>query len=682
MTPERWDRVKKIFADALDQKPADRDIFLRAVCGDDESLRAEVASLLARQSSQPFFKNPFPLCVSPPAGEETKTHVPHEPGSQDKRVPPVSSEDMEGRRIGPYEITRQIGQGGMGSVYLAFRADRAFEKQVAIKFLRSKAQRPDLMGRFHRECRILASLEHPNIARLYDAGTTEDGLPYFIMEYVDGEPIDVWCDRHKLTVSQRLRLFKTVCDAVHYAHQHQVIHRDLKPSNILVARDGTTKLLDFGIAKTLHSDDEQTARTLTRTGDILLTPEYASPEQIRGEPATSASDIYSLGVVLYGLLTARHPYKLTSWVFYDIVRVICEEPPSKPSEAVKRDDDNLTSQEELNANTSAAARSRVREGSPADLSRRLKGDLDNILLKALSKDPFERYRSAQQFGMDLDSHLDAQPVLARAESILQRFSRMAFRRRMEILVALVTLAGVATGAIEVRLLFGIYLLIGLTLFGMWFGATSPKIGRWLDEYVWSNPAIVALGVLPIALAKFGFDFGRGYAHARAQHRAGTAVVPETVRHPSGMDVIPPILLVLCAVLSAFVIGWLLHWLTRERFGGRLVLALESVRPRDHKIIVTTLLGLAVISLLVAVGVGLEIEHRNTVVTLVTLLLLMAVNALVVVAGLYASLRIEVRQNGIVMQGGFIHGRRSLLIAGNRIDLSGSGKRMPMLWCSK
>jgi serine/threonine protein kinase len=557
MTPERWDRVKKVFSDALEQRPADREIFLTTVCGDDESLRAEVASLLARQSGEPLSKNPLPLCDFPPEEEETREQVEHEPRPEGRRHPLAASEGMEGRRIGPYEIAQQIGQGGMGSVYLAFRADHAFEKQVAIKFVRPNAQRPDLMGRFHRECRILASLDHPNIARLYDAGTTDEGLPYFVMEYVDGEPIDAWCDRQSLTVDQRLRLFKTVCDAVHYAHQHQVIHRDLKPSNILVMSDGTAKLLDFGIAKTLNADDEQSAGNLTRTGEALMTPEYASPEQIRGELVTPASDIYSLGVVLYGLLTGRRPYKLKSWVFHEIVRVICQESPRKPSQAVKQDDDEPVAQGDFGA--SAAACSRVRGGSPAALCRRLQGDVDKIVLKALSKDAFERYRSAQQFGMDIAFHLDGQPVLARAESVLRRLSRLALRRRMEMLVGLVTLVGVATGAIEVQLLFGIYLLIGLALLGMWYGATSPRLGRWLDDHVWPNAWTGFLAFFIIKLIRRALPRG-ALPDGQAKDTLGLALVVFLILVP--------------LVISAYISGWLM----RERNGGRLLLAIKAETP--------------------------------------------------------------------------------------------------------
>src|SRR5215470_93951 len=240
---------------------------------------------------------------------------------------------MEGRQLSGYRLVREIGSGGMGSVYLAERADGTFHRSVAIKLIRPGMNSAEILNRFGREREILASLDHPNIARLIDGGTTEEGLPYFVMEFVDGQPIQRWCDERKLNITQRIELFRSVCAAVQYAHQRLVVHRDLKPGNILVTKDGTIKLLDFGIAKVLDMaprGDLQPTITMMR----VMTPEYASPEQIKGEAITTLADVYSLGVVLYELLTGHRPYNLLSLAMHEIARVVSEEEPARPSDVV------------------------------------------------------------------------------------------------------------------------------------------------------------------------------------------------------------------------------------------------------------------------------------------------------------------------------------------------------------
>src|SRR5207248_236370 len=231
-------------------------------------------------------------------------------------------------------VLREIGHGGMGTVYLALRDDDVVQKQVAIKVVRAGAGEADVLRRFRQERAILASLDHPAIARLIDAGSTEEGLPYFVMDYVDGEPIDTWCDRHKLNVTERLKLFRAVCSGVQYAHQHLVVHRDLKPANILVTAEGEVKLLDFGIAKLVDREATPMDRAATETLIRRMTPEYASPEQVRGEPIHTASDVYALGVVLYELLTGHRPYRMRSYLMHEVERVICEEEPTRPSVVV------------------------------------------------------------------------------------------------------------------------------------------------------------------------------------------------------------------------------------------------------------------------------------------------------------------------------------------------------------
>jgi serine/threonine protein kinase len=361
-------------------------------------------------------------------------------------IAPFESEEhsiprMEGRRIGAYQVLREIGRGGMGAVYLCSRADDVFHKQVAIKIVRPSVRSAALLRRFRREREILASLDHPNIARLLDGGSTEEGLPYFVMEYVDGVRIDSWCNQKKLNVTERLKLFRYVCAAVQYAHQHLVVHLDLKPSNILVKSDGTVRLLDFGIARLLQPEREEGAPFRTSTSTLqCMTPEYASPEQIKGMPISTTSDVYSLGVVLYGLLTGHQPYRMNSRILHEIVRVICEEDPAQPSTIVTEVEEVAVAEGSDATRLTPEIVSAVREGSPARLKRRLEGDLDNIVLKALQKEPVRRYDSVEQFNDDLGRHLDGLPVRARRDTFIYRM--MKFVRRNQAGVAAAVFAAV------------------------------------------------------------------------------------------------------------------------------------------------------------------------------------------------------------------------------------------------
>src|SRR5207249_2293210 len=335
-------------------------------------LRREVESLLQSHARAGTFIDKRSLFLSDEEGEATGAAA------------------AAGELIGPYRVLREIGRGGMGTVYLAERADQQYEKQVAIKLIKPGMDTDAVLRHFRNERQILASFDHPNIARLFDGGTTEDGLPYFVMEYVEGLPINEYCTNHELSLVDRLKLFREVCAAVSYAHRHTVIHRDIKMSNILVTSEGIPKLLDFGIAKILTPGAGAEA-LMTMTSLRPMTPEYASPEQVRGEPVTTASDVYSLGVVLYELLTGRSPYRFTSRAPRDVERAITEQEPTRPSTATG-----------------------LHRNQHSELSNRklLRGDLDNILLMALRKEPARRYQTVDQFAEDIRRHLESRPVRA------------------------------------------------------------------------------------------------------------------------------------------------------------------------------------------------------------------------------------------------------------------------------
>ena len=329
-----------------------------------------------------------------------------------------------GSPIGPYRILQEIGHGGMGTVYLAERADNQYQKIVALKLLRGwSAGDERLVRRFLEERQILAGLDHPDIARLFDGGVTPDGLPWFAMEYVEGVPIDRYCDERRLPIEGRLELFCRVCAAVQYAHRNLVVHRDLKPANILVTADGGVKLLDFGIAKLLGGDGPDAAASLTATGERLMTPLYASPGQIRGDPISTASDVYALGVILYELLAGRYPYRLATREPHAVVRAILEQEPERPSVAVLRPAE------------ASDVSGHQRDMAPAKLARRLRGDLDTIVLTAMQKDPARRYGTVEQLVADVRRHLAGLPVTARPDSRLYCTEKFIRRHRAGVTVA-------------------------------------------------------------------------------------------------------------------------------------------------------------------------------------------------------------------------------------------------------
>jgi serine/threonine protein kinase len=412
-----WDRVRQVVDAVLDLPTTARSAFLDRACPE-TSVRRYVESLvLSFEQANQFLDQPAAIRYA-------------------EAVNASANESWSGRRVGPYQIVNEIGRGGMGSVYLAVRVDDQYRKEVAIKVARVGFENSIALARFKAERQILADLEHPNIARLLEGGSTDDGQPYFVMEYIQGQPLDQYCDDRKLSVTERLELFRTVCSAVHYAHQKLVVHRDIKPSNILVTKDGAPKLLDFGIAKILAPDATTPGADRTLTKVRVLTPDYASPEQWRGGAITTASDVYSLGVVLYELLTGHRPYRLAQRDPEEINRIVAECDPERPSSAVLLAEDLVESAGLRTVRTPESV-SATREGSPEKLRRRLSGDLDNIVLRALRKEPDRRYRSVENFAEDIRRHLENLPVSAHGDSFWYRAHKFVSRHRVGISAAAV-----------------------------------------------------------------------------------------------------------------------------------------------------------------------------------------------------------------------------------------------------
>ncbi len=400
MTPDRSQRIEKIFQAAVELAPAERERYLCAACNDDITLKQDVEERLFRhESAATTSDGSFDLHAAP-------TGPPLWTTDQTGDVDPLI-----GRRLGAYKIERQIGRGGMGAVYEALRADREFTKRVAIKLVKRGMDTDFILRRFRKERQILAALDHPNIALLLDGGTTHDGLPFFVMEFIEGQPLYRYSDAFQLNISERLKLFCSVCDAIHYAHQKQVVHRDIKPSNVLVTAEGVPKLLDFGIAKLLNPEIAgDITHDPTATSMRLMTPEYASPEQVQGAPTTPSTDVYSLGVLLYELLTGHRPYRLRNRAPHEIARVICEETPSPPSVVISRSDDLIAGGAVGIGMTMLQQLYAVRRSTLDSLRHEFTGDLDEIVMRALRKEPQWRYQTVEHFRDDINSFVQGRPI--------------------------------------------------------------------------------------------------------------------------------------------------------------------------------------------------------------------------------------------------------------------------------
>ncbi|MDX1487803.1 MAG: serine/threonine-protein kinase, partial [Acidiferrobacterales bacterium] len=430
MSDDSLERLKRLFDAAQLHAPEDRSAFLDAVCADDPALRQELDSLLEaddQAEAQAFLQQPVSGWPTSLLGD----------------LGGAAEDELIGQHVGPYVVQRHLGQGGMGDVYLALR-EQPFKQYVALKIIRGGMNRREVLARFAVERQILASLNHPNIARLLDGGVTADGLPYFAMEYVKGRPITRYCDENKLPLRAWLRLFQQVCQAVQYAHQNLIIHRDLKPSNILVTETGTIKLLDFGIAKLLNPSMSPVAQPVTRVELRLMTPEYASPEQVRNEQLTTASDVYSLGVILYELLTGHRPYRVAGRPTQEIIEIVCEQDPPAPSvqiskaETLERSDG---SEREITPEEVGAKRGT----QPERLRRQVRGDLDTIVLMALRKEASRRYGSSEQLEQDIERYLTGLPIVARPNTVRYRLHKLLVRHRAAAVAAVLVVLSLVVG---------------------------------------------------------------------------------------------------------------------------------------------------------------------------------------------------------------------------------------------
>ncbi len=428
---KQLDRLEQMFFAALEQPEDRRADFLEQACGSDVQFRTAVEAMLSADLDRAGLIDTAPWSAPQVA----------------RRLASGEDEDpliQPGSRIRRYELVEFLGAGGMGAVWLAERTDGGFDQRVALKLIKRGLDTDEVLRRFRRERQVLAQLEHPNIARLIDGGATEDGRPYLVMEYVVGRPIDDWCDQRRLGIRERLQLFLSVCEAVQYAHSKLTVHRDIKPGNILITDDGQPKLLDFGLAKLLRDDGSPESLLVTAAGQRMLTPRYASPEQVRGEPVSTASDVYSLGVLLYELLAGHSPYHVKNRPQRDIEHAVTQIDPVRPSAV------GMSHGRQPDDMPDSGSICERRSTTESALRRVIRGDLDTIILKALAKAPAERYGTVAALADDLQRHLDAKPIAAAPESataIMRKF----VRRNKTFAVAVVVSISVLIGATAVSL---------------------------------------------------------------------------------------------------------------------------------------------------------------------------------------------------------------------------------------
>ena len=576
MKAEKFRQVRNVFDAAMDQPEASRAAWVAEACAGDHTLRAEVDELLRQHQRRAGV-------LDAPAASI------------------AAAQRLEGRRLGAWEILREVGRGGMGVVYLARRADGSFQMSAAVKVLSTPFASKELQKRFRQERDILAKLEHPNIARLLDGGPTEDGLPYLVMEFVNGQSLTEWCDERLASIGERLDLLEELCNVVDYLHKNKVIHRDLKPGNVLVDSDGKLKLLDFGISKLVEPAGDQSI-LMTRSGMHLLTPEYASPEQVTGEAITPQTDVYALGVIAYELLSGHRPHRLRNRAVHVMMRAICEEEPERPSTVVTQTIEN----EDIEPGTVG----RLRRTSPEQLSQRLRGDLDEVVMKALRKEPMQRYLSASEMAQDLSAQRDGRRVVAQAESPGKRWLQGLGSYRGFILLVIAAVAMIATGAITLHALAIVFAFAALAAMGFWKALTDPAVMRQTEK-----PAVFwsMTGVAAICFAIFLY---------------------ETVGRENSY---PGFLMVLCGLILIFNFGIYARWLFRERWYGHLLLD-ASARPSWQLWCVWGFMLLAVGTMFIT---AIYFEDRNIGVL---------VQSVCASSGMFLSRisqKVEFRQQGIV-----------------------------------
>ncbi len=428
MRGKSWEQVKEILEQSFDVEPRERSAFLDRACGDNVELRKQVEGLLeSDKQTTPF--------LDPPSR-----------GAAFEILADVLDDAPMPAEVGRYRLIRMVGSGGMGAVYAAVRSDGEFDREVAVKVIRPGMATDDILRRFRQERQTLANLDHPNIAKLLDGGAAANRSPYLVMEYIDGKPIHRYCDEHHIPIDQRLMMFRDACSAVQHAHRHLIVHRDLKPGNILVTEEGVCKLVDFGIATILSGEPGQRHDTVTEASRRIMTPQYASPEQIQGQRITTCSDVYSLGVILYELLTGHKPYRIDGRDRDAMERTICDIDPDMPSSAVRQTYE-IENGEGGRTSITPASVSLIRNTQPERLHRLLKGDLDTIVLTAMHKNPDRRYTSVEQFSDDIGRYLQGLPIGARRDTVSYRIGKFVRRHKVGVAAAVLLVLSITAGAI-------------------------------------------------------------------------------------------------------------------------------------------------------------------------------------------------------------------------------------------